>query len=135
VVAYLADLCAGLRAGGLGVGPWTDNPVVVYKIPVDSILPSLPGVGGPLVAEAGMPELVVPSPARAMAVIRYALPVAGDVSLVVFDATGRLIADLATGYREAGAHLANWDAPMSGVYFLSLAAGGREVVEKLVVTR
>jgi hypothetical protein len=137
VVMYLADRCAGPKAGSAPVGIWTYNPYVLHKISVDSLL-DWTGV-----AESGRPnevgrqtaEVRVQNPVKGRATIRYSLPAAAEVELVVLDAAGRNVATLAFGYREAGTYSASWDAPMPGVYFVSLTAGGMKATEKLVVTR
>jgi hypothetical protein len=60
-----------------------------------------------------------PNPFNPTTEIRFDLPDAGNVSLVVFDVLGREVATLASEYREAGYHSARWNASnqASGVYF------------------
>jgi photosystem II stability/assembly factor-like uncharacterized protein len=59
--------------------------------------------------------------------IRYNLPFAGKVSLVIYDVSGRLIKALESGNRTAGEHTVRWDGRdsrgervASGVYFYCL---------------
>jgi flagellar hook assembly protein FlgD len=71
---------------------------------------------------------VAPNPTRDATILAYALPRAGNVSLVVLDASGRAVRTLASGPLPAGPHTARWDlrndagrTVRSGVYFLRLA--------------
>jgi hypothetical protein len=91
------------------------------------------GSQGPL-AKAGVPEQGLPTvfalhqnypnPFNPTTEIRFDLPDAGNVSLVVYDVLGREVANLATGFREAGYHSATWNASgqASGVYFARFVA-------------
>ena len=60
-----------------------------------------------------------PNPFNPTTEIRFGLPDAGTVSLVVYDVLGRKVAELANGYHAAGYHNATWNAvgAASGVYF------------------
>ena len=69
-----------------------------------------------------------PNPFNPSTTIRYALPERAQVDLAVYDIQGRLIRNLASGFREAGQHEAPWDgrdangrAAASGVYLYSLS--------------
>jgi hypothetical protein len=131
MVEYIIDQVAGFFVRS-AEGPATDNPVVVQKWhnPV--------GVAeGPRAAPPVRMELAAsPSPARGRTAISYALPRSGDVSLVVYDATGRPVQTLASGCRPAGRYTATWDASSApaGIYFCALESGGTRVCRKLVVT-
>jgi hypothetical protein len=63
-----------------------------------------------------------PNPFNPSTQIRYDLPDAGFVSLVVYDVLGRKVADLVNGIREAGYYSAIWNAAnaASGVYIARL---------------
>jgi hypothetical protein len=61
--------------------------------------------------------------------IRYALPLAGKISLVIYDVRGRLIKTLEAGKQAAGEHIVRWDGRdsrgervVSGIYFYRLEA-------------
>ncbi len=72
----------------------------------------------------------VPNPFNPSTKLRYDLAVAGEVSLSIFDITGRKLRDLVQGYQTAGSHEVTWDgrnqsgvsAP-SGVYFARMLSG------------
>jgi carboxypeptidase T len=72
---------------------------------------------------------VGPNPVTAGAQVSYALERAGAASLDVYDATGRLVRNLASGMRKAGSYTAAWDAKdmtgrsvPAGVYYVRLSA-------------
>ena len=57
------------------------------------------------------------------------------VSLKVLDILGREVATLVAEYKTAGIHEARFDATMmsSGIYFYRLDAGGKSVVQRMVL--
>jgi hypothetical protein len=83
-----------------------------------------------------------PNPFRNHTQINYALPSAGNVSLRVYDVTGRTVRTLASGHQKAGSYSVNWDARDNrgkqvpyGVYFYRLDTPGFRSVKKAVVAR
>ncbi|WP_420454654.1 T9SS type A sorting domain-containing protein [Rubrivirga sp.] len=78
-----------------------------------------------------------PNPATGAARVRFELATAGDVSLRVFDATGRQVAVVAEGTRAAGAHEVSADLGglASGVYVVRLVAGGEVATARIAVVR
>jgi hypothetical protein len=78
-----------------------------------------------------------PNPAAASLnpLISYSLPFAGQASLKLFDATGRLVRVLYTGYNASGSsHFALRTSHFPrGVYLLELVAGPDRVTRKLVL--
>jgi glucuronoarabinoxylan endo-1,4-beta-xylanase len=69
--------------------------------------------------------------------LSYSLLKSSDVSLKVFDVTGREVATLVDAARVAGEHVMSWDASAlaSGVYFAVLRAGGNATVRKMVLMK
>jgi hypothetical protein len=74
-----------------------------------------------------------PNPFNAETNISYSLVEPGEVSLKVYDLSGRLVANLVERYQEAGEHSVAWDASAvsSGVYFYKLAAGDYTLTKKM----
>jgi len=84
-----------------------------------------------------------PNPFNPKATLRFALPRAAAVDLVIFDVNGRQVRRLLAGeQRPAGHHALDWNgrdesgrALPSGVYFARFAAGGFTAERRLVLLR
>ena len=66
-----------------------------------------------------------PNPFNPTTVISFAIPKAGDVKLLVYNAIGEVVAEMVNGYKEAGRFTVTLDAShlTSGIYFYSFEAG------------
>jgi flagellar hook assembly protein FlgD len=80
-----------------------------------------------------------PIPAHGPMVMTVSVPERAEVTLVIFDASGRRIVDLARGRWEAGDHPIPWDGRdrsghevSSGLYFARLEALGRTLNVRFV---
>jgi hypothetical protein len=105
--------------------------VVISSVKVDEQQTELPrafsleqNYPNPFLSEVTSPALGGGNPETA---IRYSLPFAGKVSLVIYDMRGALIKMLESGNRTAGEHVVRWDGRdsrgervASGVYFYRL---------------
>ncbi len=78
-----------------------------------------------------------PNPFNPETVIRYALPVAGDVTIEVFNGLGEKIATLVDGLKEAGNHQVSFkvDNLPSGLYFCKMTAGKFTSTRKMMLLR
>jgi len=78
-----------------------------------------------------------PNPFNPTTTISYALPEAGKVNLQVYDVTGRQVATLVDGFRNAGIHNVQFDAHglASGIYIYRLTAGSFNTIGKLVLMK
>jgi len=78
-----------------------------------------------------------PSPFNPSTSISFALPVASRVSLNVYDVSGRLVAEIIEGFRQAGRHEVTFDATglSSGVYLYRLQAGDFIGTGKMVLLK
>jgi hypothetical protein len=78
-----------------------------------------------------------PDPFNPTTSIRYDIPVASEVRLVVFDGLGRLVSVLVDERKEAGSYEAIFNGAdiSSGVYFYRLQAGAYFASKKLLLLR
>lgn len=78
-----------------------------------------------------------PNPFNPTTVVMYDLPNAGRVSLRVYDTLGQEVATLVDGYRDAGHHVASFDARnlASGVYYYTLKAGEFSSTGKMTMAK
>jgi len=83
-----------------------------------------------------------PDPFNPRTVIRYQLPVSSDVSLRIFNVTGKLVRTLVDEHRSAGQHLAVWNGESqagvpvpSGVYFYTIKTRNFTDTKKMIVLR
>jgi hypothetical protein len=101
---------------GVGVlfDPWLTQPVGVIPVLRSS---------SPLHFELLSPY---PNPSNASTIIRYRVQSAGNVSLKVYDLTGRMTGELFYGFQLPGTYSFTWDASQkaSGVYVVRLQASG-----------
>ena len=78
-----------------------------------------------------------PNPFNPETVIRYSIPQAEEVSLVVYNLIGEKVALLINGNMPAGNHGVTWDAANlpSGIYFYRLQAGDFVQTRKMVLLK
>ena len=80
---------------------------------------------------------VYPNPFNNATRIRYGLPEAGQVSLKVYDISGRVVSTIIDRQVTAGHHVIEWDARQasSGLYLLQLEASNYKAIRKVVLTK
>lgn len=80
---------------------------------------------------------VFPNPFNASTTISFNLPTAGNVSLKIYDLTGREVQTLQSGRLSAGIHRLNWNAQTaaSGIYFAVLEANGMSQTRKMLLLK
>ncbi len=78
-----------------------------------------------------------PNPFNSSTTISYSLPHASEVTLHVFDITGRVVSTLVEGAQAAGTHSVHFDAGTlpSGIYIYRLQAGSNSQGRKLILLR
>jgi len=75
-----------------------------------------------------------PNPFNPVTTIRYQIPAAGRVTLVVYDLLGREVDTLVNEDHAAGRYQVTWNAAnrSSGVYFLRMTAGSYVAVKRMM---
>ncbi len=78
-----------------------------------------------------------PNPFNPATSINYQLPVAANVSIVVFDVAGREVARLVERYESVGFYSVNFDASnlASGTYFYRITAGNFTQTKKMLLVK
>jgi hypothetical protein len=79
-----------------------------------------------------------PNPFSDRTSVRFGIPKDGGVRLVVYDVSGRQVAELAGGHYPAGYHSVDWvtgGTVRGGIYFLNLHYGSDEVTRKVVISQ
>ncbi|MCR4439561.1 MAG: DUF3160 domain-containing protein [candidate division KSB1 bacterium] len=142
--AYVATIpTAGFPCGRIWVsvvatlpGGWEMPDTLGYR--TSFVVRGAQGVEGERQGPTGFALLPgYPNPTAGVAALRYTIPAAQEVELVVFDLKGRMVRTLAVGPQTAGEHVAAWDARdvPAGVYLVRLRAGTQKAWQKLIVTR
>jgi len=90
-----------------------------------------------VVPEAYKLHVNYPNPFNPSTEIRFDLPEAGPVRLIVYDAMGREVARLVDEVMEAGYRHVTWSAAgvPSGVYLYRLTAGGRTLARSMILQK
>jgi photosystem II stability/assembly factor-like uncharacterized protein len=78
-----------------------------------------------------------PNPFNPATVIRFDIPSASEVSISIFDLTGKEVAKIAGGKLDAGSYSYSWNADNypSGVYFFSMRADKYFSTKKMVLLK
>jgi hypothetical protein len=127
---------------------WTDEPLSGYfEARCNKLNLKQSGEGQQGAGQArlpGRPSLAAcrPNPFRNGTSIGYQLPAAGNVSLQVYDVTGRTVRTLRNGFQKPGVYTATWNGRdergrevPKGVYFYRLDTPGFTDVKKAVLVR
>ena len=143
-----------LYAQGDGLGNGTPHDSTIYDafftehgITVsDSIADAIPGSTPKAVANRLPQRLSLsqnfPNPFNPTTVIRFELPHATKVNLVIYNTLGQVVRTLVNEQRARGAHQVQWDGKnvdeldvASGLYFVRMKAGDFVGVRKMVMLR
>ena len=78
-----------------------------------------------------------PNPFNPVTTIRYDLPIASRVTLIIYNLLGQEVTTLIDEQQEAGYKTVKWDAVSisSGLYYYRLVAGDYTAVEKMMVVK
>jgi photosystem II stability/assembly factor-like uncharacterized protein len=142
------DLNGGLSGTALvmdlAVSP-VDNKLVVathgrgvYKIPLSSI--THVELNNNQIPKGYTLQQNYSNPFNGGTIINFSIPQSADVSLILYDLTGRKIKVLTSGYLSAGQHQISLGSKVfekltSGVYLYRLSAPGFSAVKKMIVLK
>lgn len=136
--------------------PWLDYTLkddVLGWLVFEELLDSTPGIGyeqsceptsTPIPTAAPLLSLSpsFPNPATGEARVRFHLSRPAEISVRIYSVSGRLVAEIADGPREAGWHTATWNGAMtsghaaaSGVYCWRIEAAGEAAASAIVRVR
>lgn len=83
-----------------------------------------------------------PNPFNPTTTIRFALPEASDVSLVIYNITGQKVRTLVNNSMAAGVHTLQWDATnergtkvSSGIYIYRINTGSHQAMKKMILLK
>ena len=78
-----------------------------------------------------------PNPFNPSSTINYGLKTEGQVEIMVYDATGRLVEELINGHQDAGYHSITWNASnqASGAYLITMTTGKFTSTQKLMLVK
>jgi len=78
-----------------------------------------------------------PNPFNPATTINYSIPEKMDISLEIYDITGRLVSELVSGEFDAGVYNITWQAAdqASGIYFIRMVAGNTVHNQKLMLIK
>jgi len=132
--ASVAALDAGVYRCEGGEGQL--SRAIVLGVSAATGLPApMPSAATALTLAPLRPNPVRATGASAGATIEFALPAPGDVSIDIFDASGRAVTRLPSRWFSAGAHRTAWavSGAAPGLYFVRLESAGAIATRKLTV--
>ena len=90
----------------------------------------------PLAASFSLSD-AYPNPFNPTTSMTLTMPIAGDVSVEVYNLRGQVVATLASGYMDANTYTLTWDASnvSSGVYFVQADVNGFSTTQKLMLLK
>jgi len=116
-----------------GDGDWVEDWENTGE-PLDGWIPSIESV---IIPDVYSLEQNYPNPFNPNTTISFTLPNAGTVKLSIYDVSGRQVAELINGWRDAGMHQVTFDGSglPSGVYIYRLTAGEYTASGKMVLLK
>ncbi len=125
---------AGSSSYRMGSGFWYGAAVVVQN--PSSVPAAAPGV---VRFGLGVPS---PNPASGETAIAFSIAHEGNVSLSIYDVTGREVRNLVNGFHASGSQVVHWNGTdergnrvAPGIYFYRLTMLGERAVSKVTIVR
>ena len=118
-----------------GCAAWTPHKVIKYTTDppfsdVEDLTKTTP---------MNQPLVIQPTPFRNEMQVRYQLKEAGKVAMQIYDATGRLVYDMANQHSKPGIYSINWNGKdnqgrklAAGIYFFKLQTPSEQYLKKLI---
>jgi hypothetical protein len=136
-IQYLIDSIAGFE--NMGQGRATKNPVVCHFY---RYIPSIEeDISTEKVYNFEL-SLAIPNPFTSHTVFRYSLPAKSNVSLAIYDATGRLVKNVIIELKDLGVYSVSWNGKDNnginvkpGIYFAQLKTAQKTITQKIVKTK
>jgi hypothetical protein len=132
-----AELRAGYVLGGgdNGIGIWSN--MNGYNGFCSRNMTSTTGIISNQIPNGFSLSQNYPNPFNPATTIKFALPVSGNVTLKVFDVTGRLVSEIVNGNLQAGLHEVNFNASnlSSGAYFYKLETKDFTDIKKMILVK
>ena len=78
-----------------------------------------------------------PNPFNPRTTVKYGLAADNNITISVFDVSGKQVAELYSGYQSEGDHSITWDGThhSSGIYFIKLVSGEYQQAQKVVLLK
>ena len=118
---------------------WTYGPIGTFSNPLAAGSQPKNVQGQSAVHTSQFALRIAPNPFTTTTSISYSLPNPGDVSLKLYDITGKLVSTLAGGYHSAGNYSLQLTANSSqqklaaGIYVMRLDSDSYHATEKLII--
>lgn len=124
----------------------TNNGVAGWWVYLNFTATKVPFTDGPTAVRSAPSQLVLdaphPNPFNPSTEIRYVLPRASRVDVAIYDASGRMVSQLANEDQVQGEHRVRWSGRdarggtvSSGVYFVRLRSNGETRTQKMVLLK
>jgi hypothetical protein len=83
-----------------------------------------------------------PNPTKSNFIINFSLPIDNEVSLLIYDGSGKLVKTLFNGFMKSGNYVINWNGVddsgqkiSQGIYFYTLKTYGQKIQKKMLILR
>jgi hypothetical protein len=138
LVMYMADSIAGFFLQD--EHRFCQNPIICHRVPVP--LPDAIEEDNDTPVHYNFAlSSPVPNPFYSRTSIRYSIPAKNNVSLVIYDASGRKVKTLVSETQLAGEHTISWDGTNdngkkvnAGIYFYNLKTTDKSITQKIIIS-
>ncbi|MEO0076643.1 MAG: T9SS type A sorting domain-containing protein [candidate division WOR-3 bacterium] len=129
VVNYLIDSVAGFSM--YSQGRITNNPVICHFVPI----PFQAAIDEQ--KDCDLNQLlfdIVPNPFTSQSIVNFSIPIATDISIQIYDESGRIIETLVSEHKQPGvySYTLNSSSFASGIYFCALKVKDKFITKKII---